>query len=112
MKKSEVLQKSLDAFGPNGENWIQFCAMKDAAGSTVHEEDEESIDAVFFCSGGAVIHFENPGKKHYLRSPAYGELVKIIGHDDIPRWNDHPRRTFADVRQLFQSAISAAKGAE
>lgn len=105
MNTVDVLEAALERLGPEGENWEQV-----ARGGRFGR----------FCAVGAIVPWYGPdaiAATAKQEQAWIGALADAVGLDDlgkVPRWNDHPARTFSEVRAAFQKAIrnEKAKAAE
>lgn len=101
MSIAETLEKAYQLFGPNGENWIQRIAAKDAKGYPV---SPKSYYACKFCSIGAITRVTTNSKD-------LNEVVEFIStfatYGDIVAFNDF--RTWPEVKDIWNEAIRAAK---
>lgn len=98
MQVREVLQKALEAFGPNGENWAKGMEALDRpkccvtlAFSGVRGDTSEALNFFLKCSG-------------------FGEGYRSIQTAEL--WNDIPERTWPEVKELFEKAIESAPGTD
>jgi hypothetical protein len=96
MKTSEILTKALEAFGPEGENWI-------GGGSCPTSTGE--------CTTTALMDFcHDPARRRTIVNSFLGFGTDFADANAAAwHWNDDPSRTFADVRQRYQTAIVKAK---
>lgn len=103
MNARQILQKTLDLLGPNGEHWCKH-AYKTGDGS--------------FCSYGALCEsvLNDPDRFHagseYTKArlilATQVKLARPNWKSDIIDFNDNTETTFADVRRVFQKAINRA----
>lgn len=124
MKVSVVLTKALEILGPNGENWIKGDLCRSDTG--VYISEPTSPAATCFCALGAVARAAGLSRyqayePHRERNPGAAALVLAIrpcmndvegAGDEAYQFNDAPGRTFAEVKDLFERAIAAAKADE
>ena len=89
---AEVLRKTLAAFGPNGEKWRQH-----------QERDPQGR----MCSYGAIDFAA--GENSPARRQATDLVREVLGSPMLADWNDNGKRTFAEVKELFEKAIAKAE---
>ena len=58
----------------------------------------KSAEAVCFCAVGAI---DRVYSAHSNAENRLDEAVRELGYDSIVYWNDTPKRTFAEVRDLL-----------
>lgn len=90
----EILQKALESFGPNGENWVKTASqrgtercMVTAIGNVLDSCAEEYITA--------------------LQTLHEVVLRQSNTHAFTSNFNDDPATTFADVKAVYQKAIDS-----
>jgi hypothetical protein len=89
----EVLQATLAVFGPNGENWVRG-----------HGGDNPQCCSVTAFYRAKIDNFaEGSG------SDAYRLLCRLAKTKEgsLSKWNDRPKRKFADVKKLWERAIKS-----
>lgn len=93
MTTEEILQAGLDMLGKNGEHWV---------GRMPKFSRGECCALTAIC---------NQQISLAARIEAYELLEKAgkIPRAEIPRWNDAPDRTWADVELAFKGAIELAR---
>jgi hypothetical protein len=101
----EQVQKFLDFFGPNGERWTQACMVRNKNGE-VMDYSLISCNTDINTVGSACLL----GAKRLLFGFPCGfdmsEIPAIIqSGKNAAVWNDHPDRTFEDVRQALLGAV-------
>lgn len=125
-----ALRAALKRLGPNGERWIQGTMSKRVGarrmvrpppmklsafvGDEITPQDEFKIEYEIIELGeyahcvigaiGSIVTFDEQCFR------AIEEAFRTANNINyIPGWNDHPGRTFAEVRNAFETAISYAK---
>lgn len=84
----EILQRALEFFGPNGENWVQG-----------HPDINTQACALIGISRVSDNEGDKDQAKQCLRDVIGGSIVE---------WNDARGRTWADVKTAYEQAIEAA----
>jgi hypothetical protein len=100
----ETLKAALKKFR-NGKAWTQGAMAKDKNGEYTSPKRK---NAVSFCAYGAV---EAAGGRKKLALAFLDAAARNSGRDCAIDFNDHDGRTFAEVKDLFKSAIKSAKAA-
>ena len=95
----DVLQKSLEIMGENGQHWTRGGFAKDKDGVDI---DPLHDDAVCFCSAGAIVRVTG-GWDSPLALDAFDALAGVA-RASIVTWNDYHVHSFSDVRAAFQMA--------
>lgn len=115
MKSSEVLQKALDLFGPDGECWIkgdyQIEGKHGWWRKVLHIEVCDK-----FCSIGAIREAMHMGIAEnynaYIKARNYlQEAVPSSSKGDVVGFNDNSLTEWPQVKAMFEEAIAAAKAA-
>lgn len=88
------------------ERWTQGTFARDRDGGAVDMKTERE-EAVCWCSLGAIEYACDPDEAVSARAMCL--LMEAIGEDSIEDWNDHPRRTHAEVLAAFDRAIAIAE---
>lgn len=112
MKPSEALRKARDLIEPADKWGRTFCAV-DFEGRMV---DATSIDAVCFCSEGALRRVLALKEDTILGQAGVGGqslryLEKVTNADFIWQWNDDPDVDHAEVLAAFDKAAALAEEA-
>lgn len=92
MKTSQVLRKALSLFGENGERW--------------YGDTNKSCDK--FCTTLAVAEVSR-GEDEYDALDVLKTVFNTTQLDPIWHWNDHPDRTFPQVKEKYLEAIALAE---
>lgn len=95
---ADVLKKALEAFGPNGELWAQGT--------------RKALSKPNCCS---LTSFERAFKDSWFQpyqsgTAALRMALGVYDNTEIVEWNDYPKRTFPEVKALFEKAIKQELG--
>lgn len=101
MKSSEVLRRARARI-EKPENWTKGALARYATGERTVESAAPGVTC--WCALGALDWAEPVG---WFR--VYGRVCEAIGGPDLPRWNDAPERTHAEVLDAFDRAIALAE---
>lgn len=85
--------------------WTQGWLARDKDGEPV---DERQVEAVCFCSVGAIYVTSDPFTPVPYSARKY--LEAIVGN--VPNWNDHTNRKHSEILEAFDKAIELAKEGE
>lgn len=125
-----TLRRALERLGPHGEYWCKGYMRKELPRQVMRRfkpyrmpvydtSDELRVEydtftlsgGMAFCTLGILGEVSNrmPGEYSETADRMAHVIMDANGLTDIPVWNDEPGRTFADVKQAFERAISYAK---
>jgi hypothetical protein len=96
---AEVLRKALELLGPRGENWRQGLW-------NIYAHGSDKKHCAWYAIA-QVIHGDFPVP--YGESEEWARLLGLPDSGRLFAWNDAPERTFAEVKALFEKAISKAE---
>lgn len=94
-----ILKQALAAFGPNGENWTQ--------GKEAYRRPKCCVTLSFTADN------QNALEESEI-DEGCAALAEVLGisPDDLEPWNDAPKRTWLEVKSLFEKAIESAPGTD
>jgi len=99
---ADILRKALEAFGPNGEKWGQGTAR-------IASSDD-------LCFNVAVYHVTQGNREGMAYFDEANTALRDAGGfrngQESMQWNDHPKRTFAEIKSVYEKAISEQMKAE
>lgn len=78
-----------------------------ARGKSGREVDPLGRGGVCYCAAGAIMHAENCGI--FVFSDGFHFLKRAIGGGNVYDWNDHRKRTQAEVIAAFHEAETLAR---
>lgn len=112
MDVADILDRAADLIEPEG-RWMQRHAGRDAKGRIV---DPDRIDAaVCFCAVGAIwkaVGGMTDANKRFVIDECFPPVHRAIRRErGIGTWNDHPKRTQAQVVAKLREAAALARKA-
>ena len=115
MTEKEVLEKARELLTPEGA-WVQGAHARDVGGERCFSRDPEACQ---WCLVGAVSRVAHNSGEYRWILPSLDTLARVglgvtPGTRDprkpgqiLVKWNDHPKRTHAEVLALLDRAIAA-----
>lgn len=102
---ADVLERAADLIEPEGA-WTQGCGSRDDSGANLDDaEPGEGGPAVCFCAAEAIWRVN---ALYYGINPAHQFMMRFVG-GEIPKWNDAPERTQAEVVAKLREAAALAR---
>ncbi|MGQ3040584.1 MAG: DUF6197 family protein [Brevundimonas sp.] len=112
----EVLNKAADLLEKPGA-WTQGAEYRNKAGEDISDLDESDDDnptdltPVCWCASGAIWRQPISTPEKVAACEALASALGADNRFDIPKWNDAPSRTQAEVVEALRTAAKAAGGA-